>query len=374
MKKVLVWETSESVFGGQKMTLTIMDLLKEDYEFCCLIPESGKMAQELEEREIPYILIGDQTLPTGVKGIGAYFRYAWISARSILRSLKEIFRFRPDILYAPGPAALPWSAVCGALTHRPVIWHLHHVFLDRSTQKLLNYFAKWQAVQKIIAVSNSVGAQIKNSADSKVEVLYNPVDFQKYSDGDEKKSRKEFGAFTEGKFVVGQIALIQRSKKQDVTLRTLSELRRRGVDAVGIFLGECRDPEFKWEIDRIIQNLNLEKNVLFAGRRADVPDVLKVIDILLIPSFEGFPLVGLEAAAAGVPIVACDIAGAKEFIEVSGGGRLFPEDDYSAAVDEILAVWRDAEIYRSKGKVFAKCKSPQIYAAQIKEVFGQIRE
>ena len=43
MKKVLVWETLGTVSGGQKMTLTIMDMLKDGYEFCCLIPAEGML-------------------------------------------------------------------------------------------------------------------------------------------------------------------------------------------------------------------------------------------------------------------------------------------------------------------------------------------
>ena len=48
MKKCIVWETSASVAGGQKMTLTVLDLLKDEYEFLCLIPGEGKLSEELK--------------------------------------------------------------------------------------------------------------------------------------------------------------------------------------------------------------------------------------------------------------------------------------------------------------------------------------
>ena len=74
-KKVLVWETLATVSGGQKMTLTVMDMLSDKFEFCCLIPAEGMMSEELKKRSIPYVLMGDQTLPTGVKGKQVIFRY-----------------------------------------------------------------------------------------------------------------------------------------------------------------------------------------------------------------------------------------------------------------------------------------------------------
>lgn len=184
MKKALVWETLGTVSGGQKMTLTVMDMLKDEYAFCCLIPTEGTLADELSRRGIPYVLMGDQTLPTGVKGKRVIFLYGWMSVRNILKSWKAIKKFKPDLLYAPGPAALPWSAVCGALTGKPVIWHLHHIFLDGATKKLINVCGKWRSVRKIIAVSNCVGDQIvSEKAHRKVKVLYNPVDVEKYANG-----------------------------------------------------------------------------------------------------------------------------------------------------------------------------------------------
>lgn len=192
MKKAIVWETLGTVSGGQKMTLTVMDMLKDEYEFCCLIPTEGMLADELKKRDIPYILMGDQTLPAGVKGKQVIFRYGWMSLKNILKSWKVIRRYKPDLLYAPGPAALPWSAVCGMLTGKPVIWHLHHIFLDGTTKKLLNLCSRLSAVKRIIAVSKCVGEQIVNETGvRKVEVMYNPVDVEKYASGDAEKVRPE---------------------------------------------------------------------------------------------------------------------------------------------------------------------------------------
>lgn len=191
-KKVLVWETLATVSGGQKMTLTVIDMLSEEYEFCCLIPKEGMLSEELRKRNIPYIIMGDQTLPTGVKGKQVIFRYGLMSIKNIWRSLRVIRRYNPDILYAPGPAALPWSAICGIISHKPVIWHLHHIFLDGATKKLLNVCAGWDAIREIIAVSNCVGNQITNqNAHKKVKVLYNPVDVKKYANGNPQQILSE---------------------------------------------------------------------------------------------------------------------------------------------------------------------------------------
>lgn len=374
-KRMLVWETLATVSGGQKMTLKVMELLAEQYEFCCLIPQEGLLSEELKKRNIPYVLMGDQTLPTGIKGKQVIFRYGWMSVKNVIRSLRVIRKYRPDILYCPGPAALPWSAVCGSLTHRPVVWHLHHIFLDGATKKLLNVCARWNSVKKIIAVSNCVGEQICDaSAGKKVEVLYNPVDTDRYSGGSPERIlpeiEKALGRSLQNKVVLGHIGLIQPSKKQDFVLDVLKALEGRGIDAVGLFAGECRDSQYMESLNEKVREYALDHRTAFLGRRDDIPDLLKTIDVLLIPSsFEGFPLIGLEAAAAGVSVAACDIAGAREFVQVSGGGQCFHEDDAdqaAAAVQEILA---NRSVLMKNGKAFASQMSDREYGRKVRDLF-----
>ena len=372
-----MWETLATVSGGQKMTLTVLDMLSDQYEFCCLIPKKGMLSEELRKRNIPYILMGDQTLPTGVKGWQVVFRYGWMSLKNVYKSLKAIRSFKPDILYCPGPAALPWSAICGTLSRRPVIWHLHHIFLDGATKKLLNLCGRWKSVRTIIAVSNCVGNQIVNEkAHAKIEVLYNPVDVEKYANGNPEKVLADFEnslgrrISTDKRLIIGHIALIQESKKQTFTLEVIHTLRKKGYDAVGLYAGECRDARYMEKIQKTIKQFGLEQSVAFLGRRNDIPDLLKLVDVLIIPSsFEGFPLAGLEAAAAGVPVAACNVAGAEEFIRVSGDGMCFSEDDSQGAAKAIETIMKEKENMTSEGYAFAVEMSNAAYSKKISKVF-----
>ncbi len=173
--------------------------------------------------------------------------------------------------------------------------------------------------------------------------------------------------------VVGHVALIQRSKKQWFTLELLKALREKGYDAVGVFAGECRDSEYMDELNQSVEQYGLKGQVVFLGRRSDIPDLLKIIDMLIIPSaFEGFPLAGLEAAAAGVPVIACDAAGAEEFIRVSGDGVTFIEDDVVSAAEAVRKILEGKEMYKKAGIKFANQMSNQEYFARIEQIFRVI--
>lgn len=338
MKKVLVWETLALISGGQKMTLSIMDMLKDKYCFYCLISDKGAFSDELDARGIPYTLLGDQTMPTGIKRKSVMFRYAYLSVKAIINALHVIYKEKPDMIYAPGPAALPWSSICGSITHTPVIWHLHHIFLDRATKKLLNICSGLKSVKKIISVSHCVEAQISNSkAEKKKITIYNPVNLERFSSGDNKKILNELNIDRDGKIIIGQIALLQRLKRQDIVVNTGAGLKSKGYDVRVIFAGRARaeDTAYVEQLHKLIEDADITENVIFLGQRSDVTDILKAVDFIMIPSsFEGFPLAGLEACAAGTPVLAANVGGSEEFINVSGAGLCFDYINSANAVEK----------------------------------------
>lgn len=345
-KKVLVWETLATVSGGQKMTLTVMDMLSDKFEFYCLIPAEGMLSEELKKRNIPYTLMGNQTLPTGVKGKQVIFRYGWMSAKNVRKSLSVIRKYNPDILYAPGPAALPWSAICGTLSRKPVIWHLHHIFLDGATKNLLNLCGNWKSVRKIIAVSGCVGDQIVNEhAHEKVRVLYNPVDVEKYANGDAKKIIAELEAKLGRKLwrakIVTQIGAITRNKRQDVLISVISNLKNLGEDIVGLIVGDtvtAADRIFRRELEQRIEDCGIQSQVLWMGFRSDIGNILAATDCVLVPSEEGLSLVAMEAMSAKRHVVTMNSSGAYELLNHAGCGTFYEGNNESSVIEAVKRV------------------------------------
>jgi glycosyltransferase involved in cell wall biosynthesis len=89
--------------------------------------------------------------------------------------------------------------------------------------------------------------------------------------------------------------------------------------------------------------LGLESRVRFLGHRRDVPALLAIADLFVLPSlYEGLPLSVLEAMAAGVPVVATAIGGTDEVVS-SATGTLVPPADPRALAEGIRAVLADRD-------------------------------
>lgn len=376
MKKILVWETLSLVAGGQKMTLCVIDLLKDDFSFYCLLPEKGELAKELDKRGVYYTLMGNQTMPSGTKGKAVVLKYALLSVKAVLCCLKVIVRQKPDLIYAPGPAALPWSAVCAALTGKKAVWHLHHIFADGPTKKLLNVCSKLKSVKHIIAVSDCVSSQITDPEGAKKSVtLYNPVDFERYAHGDKEKimaQLKDLGASDE-EILIAVIGLLQEKKRQEKAIEILEGLCNTGVKAKLILVGSSRPGEQSYEkkLRELAAQKGLSDKVLFLGQRDDVEDILQALSALIVPmKEEGFPLAALEAMAGGVPVLAVSEGGAGELVNLSKGGATYDDsEDIDVIAKRLTGIISNEELIKN-GREFSKSQSPTDYKRKLLEIFG----
>ncbi|HKI04586.1 MAG TPA: glycosyltransferase family 4 protein [Thermoanaerobaculia bacterium] len=142
-------------------------------------------------------------------------------------------------------------------------------------------------------------------------------------------------------------------KGVEVLLEALRDLRRRFPRAVLRIAG---NGEHRGRLERKVAELGLEGAVSFLGTRdaAAVRTLLKGAAALVVPStYEGMPLVVLEAMAAGVPVVASRVSGIPEVV-VDGGnggtGWLVPPEDPAALAGALAEVLADPAAARRRGE------------------------
>jgi glycosyltransferase involved in cell wall biosynthesis len=99
------------------------------------------------------------------------------------------------------------------------------------------------------------------------------------------------------------------------------------------------------ELKRLVGALGLQDIVQFAGFRSDLDDYLVNFDMLVHPALrEGLGVAMLKAAAAGLPVIAFDVAGAREAVRNGDTGLLVPSEDSQALADAIARLAGDAEL------------------------------
>jgi glycosyltransferase involved in cell wall biosynthesis len=94
-------------------------------------------------------------------------------------------------------------------------------------------------------------------------------------------------------------------------------------------------------------------------------------------SYEGFPMVFLEAMAAGIPVIAPRMAGFPEIIEDGFNGLLFDPGDSVDLAKKIEILWNDKELRTRMGengrKKLEENYSPEVYYRKLMAVYEEVR-
>lgn len=99
-------------------------------------------------------------------------------------------------------------------------------------------------------------------------------------------------------------------------------------------------------MEALKDEVNKRKNVTILIGLEDIANLLMVSDLFFFPSLnEGFGIVAVEACAAGLPVVATDLATIREACPPTYHNLMFPPNDDDTAIGNILDVLNDVELY-----------------------------
>jgi L-malate glycosyltransferase len=137
-------------------------------------------------------------------------------------------------------------------------------------------------------------------------------------------------------------------KDHPTFLRAAKQVHESVPEAAFIIAGECDLMEATRELAR---SLGIADRTFFIGRCQDVGSVLSISDVcVLSSSSEGFSNAILEYMAAGRPVVATDVGGAREAIIHGETGYLVPVGDHAQLAEHIISLLLDQESAGSMGE------------------------
>jgi glycosyltransferase involved in cell wall biosynthesis len=100
----------------------------------------------------------------------------------------------------------------------------------------------------------------------------------------------------------------------------------------------------------VAQAYGLHEACIFTGRRDDMPQLYRLMDVLVLPSHrEGFPRTPMEASLMGVPAVVTNVRGCREAVEDGKNGLVVPLGDVEALAQAILRIFRDPGLAQRLG-------------------------
>jgi glycosyltransferase involved in cell wall biosynthesis len=272
-------------------------------------------------------------------------------AASAWRLRRILARTRPDVVHANGlkGALVALAALSG--TRVPVVWAKH----DFSGNRRLTRLAAGRCAC-VIAVSAAVTEAFDAKTLRKVRVIHNGIPRAEVDRGAARRLVLAALGEPTPRAVVALVGRLDPFKGHRELIAVAPELCRRVPGLRLMIIGgvNLAHPDFAQTLRTEVSDRGLEDDIRFLGHRDDAAMLIAGSDVLTISSDavglgrEGFPYVGLEAMAAGTPVVAYAGGGLSELL--GDCGLLVPAGDRAALTDAIVRVVEDADLAARLGR------------------------
>lgn len=189
-------------------------------------------------------------------------------------------------------------------------------------------------------------------------------EFKPYAEEDRKAAREKL-RIKERDFLIVSVGELNENKNHAIVIEALRKLLASDADASHIKYLIAGEGPFRSGIEGKIKQYGMEKSVILCGycpARADDPgrdvvlqDLLGAADVFCFPSIrEGLGMAPLEALAMGVPVLAADNRGSREYMQAGYNGYVCAWNDADSWVRGIERIMSLSD--PAKAKLSTDCR------------------
>ncbi len=215
----------------------------------------------------------------------------------------------------------------------------------------------------VIANSDYTAGGVRAAAPhARLEVVHPAIDLDRFDPAgiDRDEARARLGAAGRRRLLLGVVAQLSPWKGQDTAIEALRLLREQGVDAHLLLIGSAKfvaratrfdNQAYVAGLRHAVAAAGLEDRVSWLGERDDVPQLVRALDALLLPSHEEpFGRALLEAMALETPVLATDRGGPPELVREGRDGYLLAPHEPAAWAAAARRIAEDPDRARAMGR------------------------
>ena len=346
---ILFLQSSAERYGADRQLLALASGLdRQRFTPVAVLPERGELAALLEDAGVEVATADLAILRRAELGP----RSAWRILRSDLSELEALARERGAALVHSNTSVIVSGQGLADRIGVPHVLHVREIY-PRVPLAWPLWRRRLLAADRLLCVSRAVAAQFP--ASERVAVVHDGLP-RVPSRADRVAARAAIG-IDATTFAVAVLGRLSAWKGQDVLARALAEAPLESIGAIGLLAGTAWPGAERpvAELERLRDRLGLGDRLRTLGFEDDLATLLGAVDAVAVPSTrpDPFPNAALEAAAAGVPVVAASHGGLPEILRDGETGVLVEPGDPAALASALRALADDPDRARAIGAAAA---------------------
>lgn len=269
----------------------------------------------------------------------------------LIRVLRYLKSQSPDLIHTQLEFADILGNIAAKFLRIPSVSTLHTLeeirnYKFSAPRQRLKWFVLKRFCDRVIAVSEITRhhhIQLGKLPQDKIRTIYNGIQLSRFQDRDQGilgKIKREIGLKSNDK-VITTVAVLREPKGIQYMIEALPAILERQPNLIYLIVG---DGDYAATLQNLVADRRLQEHVIFTGYRTDIPNLLAISNIFVLPSLgDALPTVLIESLAAGTPIVATRVGGIPEIIEHDVNGWLVPPADSQSLSEACLELLQNSE-------------------------------
>ena len=304
---------------------------------------------------------------------------------NIFRILGYLKKHKPDIIHTQLEFSDTLGNTAARLLGIPSVATIHTIENPSVRSKTywrhqLRWFVLRNFCTQVIAVSEKTRIHYIQQAklpDDKITTMYNGIDLESFNVRNPLKltAKRKSLNLPDDAIVICTVAVLREQKGIQFVLTSLPAILEHIPNAFYLVVG---DGSYHQALKSISIAQGVEERVVFAGHRTDIPEILAVSNLFVLPTLgDALPTVLMEAMAAKLPIVASEVGGVPEIVNDRMTGLLVPPANASKLAEACLLVLQNKDFAKSlvmNAYEDAKQRfNVQLQARQLSELYLKLR-
>ena len=293
-----------------------------------------------------------------------------------LRFLFLILRYKINIVYFNTISDLKIIGYLLKLMRIPCIVHLH-IVEKALTLRWVNLKLAQRILFPSLSTMDTVLAGSPWIGKKKCYFVHNGVDVNIYYPKETLEIRKELSLKNDLP-IVGIVGQLKQAKGQHLFLEMVKKLAQKDIKINFLIIGDDNIQKGKYlkVLKGMAIELNIQDQVEFLGYRKDIPEIMSLCDLIVVPSLrEPFGRVVIEAMACGTPVVASKVGGMKEIFEDGKGGLYCEVNSVKSLTEKVLYFFQHPDWWQDQKRIaYVFCMSKYKQEVHTKKIEKHILE